>query len=339
MGYTFSIIGCEHPHIGLFIGEMLAAGHRCVGLYEPANDVLADRIARQYGIPRVADREVLLGDEVDLVGCAAINREKIDIIELCESRGKHVMVDKPAVTNRAALERLEAVIGRGRIQVGMLLTERFRGALYTLKGMIDRGELGRIVGITMRKPHRLNAPARPQWHFSRALNGGLIIDLFIHDFDLVRWLTGEEWAESRAVMTKNILPEYPDFYDTAVLQGVTDGGVAVQLYADWHTPDKSWTWGDCRLFVTGTEGSAELRLEGDPLVAPRESLFILVQHRAEARRIPCFEPPVRIGADFLARIEGRRSVLTHADIVAASRAAIASDEQAVVIDRTKQPRS
>jgi predicted dehydrogenase len=335
MGRTFSIIGCEHAHIGIFISEMLEAGHRCAGLYEPSNHPLADRIAAQFGIPRVADREALLGDEVDIVGCAAINNEKIEIIELCESRGKHVMIDKPAVTNREGLERLQAVIERGRIQVGMLLTERFRSALYTLKGMIDRGELGRIVGITMRKPHRLNAPGRPKWHFSKTQNGGVIIDLFIHDFDLVRWLTGQEWAETSAVMTKNILPEYPDFFDTAVLQGVTDGGVPIQLYADWHTPNKSWTWGDCRIFVTGTEGSAELRLEGDPFIDPKDNLLLFITHEAESRRIACSETPVNISADFLARIEGKPCVLTHEDILAASRAAVLSDEKAVVIDRTK----
>src|SRR5690606_31307008 len=207
------------------------------------------------------------------VGCAAINSEKIDIIEMCESRGKHVMVDKPAVVNRDGLERLQAIVERGRIEVGILLTERFRSSIYTLKGMIDRGDLGRLVGISMRKPHRLSESSRPAWHFSKSQNGGILIDLMIHDFDLVRWLTGQKLAVSHAVMTKNMLPEYPDFYDTAVLQGVTSESVAVQLYSDWHTPNRSWTWGDCRIFVTGTEGSAELRLEGDPFVGSKESLL------------------------------------------------------------------
>lgn len=335
MAYTFSIIGCEHAHIGIFIDEMLKAGHRCAGLYEANNDKLASNITAQYGIERVTDRELLLGDDVDLVGCAAVNDEKIDIIELCESRGKHIMVDKPAVTSREGLERLEAVVKRGRIQVGMMLTERFRGSLYTLKQSVDQGELGEIVSITMRKPHRLTPQNRPQWHFSKSRNGGVVIDLFIHDFDLVRWLTGHEVESAQGTMVKNILPEYPDFYDTAALQLLTNGGIPVQFYADWHNPEKSWTWGDCRLFITGTKGTAELRLEGDPFIAIGDSLLITVTHEQEARQIPFSESPVGISDDFLARIEGRSSVLTHEDILAATAATIQSDEQVRLIDRTK----
>jgi predicted dehydrogenase len=75
------------------------------------------------------------------------------------------MIDKPAVTSREDLKRLEEVIQRGKIQVGMLLTERFRPSIYTLKKLIRKGEIGEIVNIAMRKPHRLRPEERPQWHF------------------------------------------------------------------------------------------------------------------------------------------------------------------------------
>jgi predicted dehydrogenase len=335
MSYTFSIIGCEHAHIGIFIDEMLKAGHRCAGLYEENNDKLANQISAQFGIQRVTNRELLLSDEVKVVGCAAVNDEKIDIIELCESLGKHIMVDKPAVTSRAGLERLQAVMNRGKIEVGMMLTERFRGSLYTLKNQIEQGELGDLVSLTMRKPHRLLPENRPQWHFSKERNGGVVIDLFIHDFDLVRWLTGQEVASAHGVMCKNILPEYPDFYDTAAVQILTDGGIPVQFYADWHNPVKSWTWGDCRLFITGTKGTAELRLEGDPFISTGDSLLIVVTHKEAAHQISFDTPPGNISEDFLSRIEGRPSILTHEDIMATSKAVIESDEQVKLIDRTR----
>ena len=143
----FSIIGCQHGHVEIFIGEMLALGHECVGIYEPDNINLASSIANKHNIPLVADRARLVADDVDVVGSAAINSEKIDVIELCEAHGKPIMVDKPIVTSFSSFERLQAVIERGKIKVGMLLTERFSPANYTLKKLIDNGELGDIVSI------------------------------------------------------------------------------------------------------------------------------------------------------------------------------------------------
>ncbi|GIP37646.1 oxidoreductase [Paenibacillus sp. J31TS4] len=332
---SFAIIGCQHAHIGIFIGEMLALGYRCAGLYEPDNKELAEAMAAQHGIRLADTMEELLGPDVEIVGCAAINLEKIEVIERCEEAGKHVMVDKPAVTTTGALERLKAVVERGRIQVGMLLTERFRPSVQALKACIDRGELGDLVHVAMRKPHRLNPGKRPKWHFPKEENGGIVIDLLIHDVDLVRWLTGEELASMDGFATKTGYPEYPDFYDSASVQTVTGSGVTAQLYADWYTPEKSWTWGDCRIFVAGTKGSAELRLEGDPLVAD-EDLLLVVTDREPLRRIQPEEPPVGISEDFVNRLAGKPSVLGHEDILRASELVLACDRN---VSRIQRPRS
>lgn len=53
----------------------------------------------------------MLADEgVGIIGCAAINDEKMDVMELCELHGKPVMIDKPAVTDRAGLIRLRGLL-------------------------------------------------------------------------------------------------------------------------------------------------------------------------------------------------------------------------------------
>ncbi|AJY75158.1 Gfo/Idh/MocA family protein [Paenibacillus beijingensis] len=328
----FSIIGCQHAHIGIFIGEMLELGYSCAGIYEEENHELARSFADKFGIPVVNDKEQLLSDSVEIVGCASINDEKIGVIEMCESRGKHIMLDKPAVTSAEGLERLKAVIGRGRIQVGMLLTERFHPAIYTLKQQIKQGVLGDIVTIGMRKPHRLDAAKRPAWFFSKRQSGGILIDLLVHDFDLLRWLTGKEIDTAEGVVGKTILPEHPSFYNTVSLQVVMQEGVVAQLYADWHTPQKSWTWGDGRIFVTGTEGFAELRLSGDPFVS-EDALMLQITNREAPAIVPLVQPPCSITADFIRRIQGFDSILTHDDIVKTSEAAVAADQRAKYVKK------
>ncbi|MBO9606749.1 MAG: Gfo/Idh/MocA family oxidoreductase [Paenibacillaceae bacterium] len=351
---SFGIYGCEHAHIGIFVEEMLQLGHTCVGIYEPSHCRVALTLAEKYGLPLLEDKGALFEPEVSAIGCAAINNEKIGVIEECEAHGKHVIVDKPAVVDLAGCDRLDAVMRRGTIQVGMLLTERFHPAIYTLKQLIDAGRLGRIVAISMRKPHRLRPEGRPTWFFSKEHSGGILIDLLVHDVDLLHWLTGEPIERIDGYMAKRILPEHPDFYDAVMLQALMGGGTTAGLYADWHTPERSWTWGDGRIFVTGTEGTAELRLNGDPFAraesgaggesdagnapklaggaaAQEEALLLLTTHAEVAVRVPLQQPGHTITADFLRRIAGLPSCIGHGDIAAASRAVVDADASVRVV--------
>jgi len=332
-GIKFGIIGCQHAHIGMFIEEMLQLGYPCAGIYEPDNKDLARHMAERYGLAITADRASLLEDDAArIIGCAAINNEKIDVIELCEGYGKHVMIDKPAVTNREGLRRLLAVMERGRIEIGMMLTERFRASLHTARKLITAGGLGETVHISMRKPHRLNPAGRPSWHFDKEQSGGIINDLLVHDFDLLRWLTGREVEAVSGYMAKNILPEHPSFYDTAAVHVVMEGGVTAELYADWHTPAGSWTWGDGRIFIIGTTGTAEIRLEGDPLLQSREAL--LLTDADQLRPLELESPPKLLAQDFLDRIRGGSGQISHRDIYKASEGTVQADEAARVIVRS-----
>ncbi len=332
----FAIIGCEHVHISIFVEEMLALGHEGIGICEPRNHELATALAEKFGIPLIEDAEQLIA-AADVIGSAAINNEKIDIVERCERAGKPIMIDKPAATNRRDYERLRTVAARGNIEVGMLLTERFHPAIYTLKQKVDQALLGDLVAISMRKPHQLNPASRPPWFFSKEQCGGILIDLLIHDYDLLRWLTGSEVVKSQGNMIQRLLPEHPGFYDSVSVQVVMENGVTAQLYADWYTPDKSWTWGDGRICVTGTEGFAELRLSGDPFVAA-DPLLLCTTNSEQPTRMTLIEAADSISADFLKRVNGQPSLLTNEDVLAATLASIEADEQVEIIavkERTK----
>ncbi|WP_262687573.1 Gfo/Idh/MocA family protein [Paenibacillus baimaensis] len=333
----FSIIGCQHAHIGIFISEMLELGYTCAGIYEDENVELAQSFADKFGIPLVKEKESLLGESVSIVGCASINDQKINVIELCESHDKPIMIDKPAVTSTEGLERLKAVIERGRIQVGMLLTERFHPAIYTLKKQIDQGVLGDIVSIGMRKPHRLDAAKRPAWFFSKQQSGGILIDLLVHDFDLLRWLTGKEIETINGYVSKTILPEYPTFYNTASVQVVMKECITAQLYTDWHTPSQSWTWGDGRIFVTGTEGCAELRLQGDPLLQ-KDTVMIQLTNQSPMGLVPLEQPKHSITSDFIRRIQGENATVSQDDILKTSEATITADDLVIHLNTQERKR-
>ncbi|MBP1990522.1 Gfo/Idh/MocA family protein [Paenibacillus eucommiae] len=329
----FAVVGCQHSHITMFIEEMQALGYECAGIYERDPMPVAAALAKTYGLPLYtpsdyAQLEIWQDKTVGIVGSTAINSEKINIVELCAVHGKSIMLDKPAAIDRDGYNRLAAVIDSGSIQVGMLFTERVNPALYTLQRLNAEGRFGHIVHMAFRKPHRLAELHRPGWFFDKALNGGLVTDLLIHDFDTLRWVLGQEIKSSSGYLGKSILPEQATFYDTVNLQTVMEGGMVAQLYADWHTPDACWAWGDMRIFITGTEASAELRLSGDPLISDKALLFLITNEEPWSE-VPLDEVPYTICADFIARIDGHaghKAVITHQDILAATKAAIDADE-------------
>ena len=82
--------------------------------------------------------------------------------------------------------------------------------------------------------------------------------------------------------------------------------------------------------MTGTEGFAELRLSGDPFV-DKEAMLLCTTNSNQPERIKLADAAVSITEDFLNRIAGQSTLLTHDDIMAATLATIEADEQIQII--------
>lgn len=336
MSYRFAIIGCRHGHIQSFIKDMLDKGHTCAGIYDAEDWKLARQYADRFQLPLVERVEELLTPSVHIVGSSAVNNEKIDLIEACERGGQHILLDKPAVTDRSGLQRLEAVAERGKIQIGLMLPKRFWGWMTALKREIDGGTLGKLVHFYVSSPHKLVPSSRDAWHFSKERNGGVLIDLLIHDMDLLRWLTGKNIAMTQSIISKSILPEYPDFYDAASVQVVMEDGTSAQLYADWHTPANNKDGRYSRIVIAGTEGYAEYGVAYDAEEGKDKTYVRITRGDGSDQYGTLLKPDVENAtaiSDFLDRVEGKSGQFTHRDIIAASRATIEADEQAIVRNR------
>lgn len=130
-----------------------------------------DRVAREVGCEAVADYRSLLGkvDAVSVVTPTPLHhRVSMDFLEA----GAHVLVEKPITsTMDEARELVATAARRGRVlQVGHL--ERFNPAILAIEGLLDRP---RFV-----ESNRL-APFKP-----RGTDVSVVLDLMIHDIDLIR---------------------------------------------------------------------------------------------------------------------------------------------------------
>jgi len=140
-----------------------------------ASEESRTRVAAETGCRAVADYRDILG-EVDAVSIATPTPLHYPIARECLERGIHVLVEKPITTTlEEARNLVETAARQGRVlQVGHL--ERFNAAILALAG-------------TLRTPrfvesHRL-APFK-----ERGTDVNVVLDLMIHDIDLIQSLVG-----------------------------------------------------------------------------------------------------------------------------------------------------
>jgi predicted dehydrogenase len=140
-----------------------------------ANADARDRVAAETGCRAVADYREVLG-EVDAVSIATPTPLHYPIARECLERGVHVLVEKPLTETLEEARSLVGIAGRsGRIlQVGHL--ERFNAAILALEGTLGTP---RFI-----ESHRL-APFK-----ERGTDVNVVLDLMIHDIDLIQSLVG-----------------------------------------------------------------------------------------------------------------------------------------------------
>jgi predicted dehydrogenase len=151
-----------------------------------ADSAVREHVAAEVGCRAVADFREVLGD-VDAVSIATPTPAHFDIARECLERGIHVLVEKPITeTLEQARGLVEVAASRGRIlQVGHL--ERFNPAIRALKGTLGTP---RFV-----ESHRLS-PFK-----ERGTDVNVVLDLMIHDIDLIQSLVSAPIVSIDAVWT------------------------------------------------------------------------------------------------------------------------------------------
>ena len=162
-----------------------------------ANDVLAKEVAA--GLPNVAvhatGQDLIADPSVDAVIVCSWGPTHEEYVLASIAAGKPVFCEKPLATSEEACRRIidaEVAAGRRLVQVGFM--RRFDAAYRALKGVIDSGEIG--APLVYYSGHR-NPEVPPTYTKDMA-----ITDTAVHDFDVVRWLLGEELVGIRVLAPK-----------------------------------------------------------------------------------------------------------------------------------------
>jgi scyllo-inositol 2-dehydrogenase (NAD+) len=148
--------------------------------------------------------EMLAHKEIDCVVIATPDKFHAQDIRTAAAARKHILSEKPLALSIAdAQAALEAVAKAGvHLQVGFM--RRYDPAYAAAMKRIEAGEIGEPVIF---KSIGRDKDAPPISAYQSKLNGMLLYNNTIHDFDLARWLMRDEVAEAHTYATVAIRPE------------------------------------------------------------------------------------------------------------------------------------
>jgi myo-inositol 2-dehydrogenase / D-chiro-inositol 1-dehydrogenase len=154
---------------------------------------LTEEVARRLGAQVADTPEALLASGVDGVVIAAPTDLHPELILLCVAAGIPAFCEKPVARDSAVAAKLARRVADAGVQVQIGYPRRFDPAFAAVRAAVAGGELGWVHTV---RSTTLD-PAPPSQDYIAA-SGGIFRDCSVHDFDAVRWVTGQEVTEAYA---------------------------------------------------------------------------------------------------------------------------------------------
>lgn len=216
--------------IGKLHGENLAHSVSNAQLSAVADIMMNDEMkawAAELGVEKCYDdpTAIIEDENIDAVFICTSTSAHADLIIQAAKAGKHIFCEKPIDTDLNKIqEALDAVKEAGvKLQVGFV--RRFDHNHKMVRDTVASGRLG--------KPHIVKATSRDPDHQSMEYiktSGGIYMDMSIHDFDMVRYLSGSEVTEVMAYGAELSGAGYSEFADvdtTIIMMKFENGALGV----------------------------------------------------------------------------------------------------------------
>ena len=228
----FGVIGCGR--IGkLHINNLLnnIDGAEVVAAADPmldksgAREWLAERKITNVSTDFM---DVINNPEVDVVFVCSSTDTHCDVSMAAVQAGKHVFCEKPIDYDIDKIKKLLALVEEKGVKFQVGFNRRFDHNHKAVADAVKDGTIGdpHIVIVSSRDPE-------PPPASYVAVSGGIFYDMMIHDFDMVRYVTGSEAVEISAVGSCLVNPNLqeesgiPDVDTAVVTMKMANGCIAV----------------------------------------------------------------------------------------------------------------
>lgn len=207
----------------------------------------ADKLGQELGVPVRSVDEILADSTIQAVMICSSTDTHADLIERAARAGKAVFCEKPVDLSSERIKACLEVVDAAGVPLMIGFNRRFDPHFSELQARLAGGEIGdvELVTILSRDP----SPP-PVAYIERS--GGLFRDMMIHDFDMARFLLGEEPVEVHAVGSALVDPAISAAgdVDTAAVLLKTASGKIAQI-----SNSRRATYGyDQRVEVHGSKG-------------------------------------------------------------------------------------
>lgn len=307
--------------IGLFHARTLLGLDGVAALtVADADAAHARRVAADLGTGAAETPEALVEAGVDALVIATSTPAHAGLLALAARAGLPAFCEKPVSLELATLDDLIDAVDRAGTLVQIGFQRRFDAGYRAARDAVAGGALGRLLVLRA----ATHDPSPPPEEYVAA-SGGIFRDLHIHDFDAIRFVTGEEVTEVYAdgtVREAAWFEQHGDV-DTAAAVLRLDGGALAVITGTRHDP----LGYDVRLEVFGTGDSIGVGLDARSPLRSVEPGAAAPAGAGYSGFLERFEPAYRTElATFVSTVRrGEPSPCGLADARAALAVALAAD--------------
>ena len=242
----FGLLGAGR--IGKVHGATIAASGKAVVAYVADADAkAAASLATSTGAKVATVEDIIRAKDVDAILICTPTDTHADLIEAAAKAGKKVLCEKPVSLSAERTAACLRVVAANKTLLMIGFNRRHDPNFAALEQRLRAGEIGTIELCTIIS----RDPAPPPVAYIER-SGGLFRDMMIHDFDMARFLVGEEFVSLHAFASSLVDPaigKAGDVDTASVHMRTATGKIAV------ITNSRRATYGyDQRMEVHGSKG-------------------------------------------------------------------------------------
>lgn len=224
----------------------------------------AEALAKDYGIALEASVEALAGrKDIDAVFIATPHHLHAEHAITAARARKHVLIEKPMACTVADCDAILNMCRSAGVTCSISFSQRTRTCNIKAKELIDDGVIGRIRQFQSFALCPTGLAGLPAWQ-SNAENLGTLFGHAIHNFDQIRWFTGQE---IKTVCAKCTSIEGAEIEGSSmVLMSLTDG-TAASLWSSFELAKPSFPRSQMGAWIIGEKGLIDLDAYGELRVA------------------------------------------------------------------------
>ena len=207
----------------------------------------AQALANQYAVPVMDEAQALNDPSIDAVLIGSSTDQHARQIIAAASAKKAIFCEKPIDLDIQRVRDVLDHLNAHPVPFMLGFNRRFDPNFMAMKAQIAAGAIGQVEMVTILS----RDPGLPPLDYIK-VSGGLFRDMMIHDFDMARFLVGEEFVEVTAMGSVQVDPAVGTAgdVDTAVATLKTASGTLVSI-----SNSRRATYGyDQRIEVHGSQG-------------------------------------------------------------------------------------